>query len=282
MSESRSRGTRDFSKYDAMDTQTLEEILRLDAESPEGSGSDTELLLYVMGVLADRRHENNTGKTAQEAWESFQQNYAPEKAPSEGKKSAGKGIRWLRRLTAAVAAVVLVVLLPLTAEAFSWKDVWNVVAKWAKETFSFVGSEAATVCEPSAEYDGECASLQELLIKNKVEPSIVPTWIPDGFNFKAAKKYLSPAQRIFIAYYTNGEKELRIHVQDYVRDEFQKIEIENSPEVYVTDGSGIEYYIFENIDQMQVIWTIDHYECTISGDVSVEQAKKMVNSIRKG
>ena len=47
MSESRSRGTRDFSKYDAMDTQTLEEILRLDAESPEGSGSDTELLLYM-------------------------------------------------------------------------------------------------------------------------------------------------------------------------------------------------------------------------------------------
>ena len=282
MSESRSRGTRDFSKYDAMDTQTLEEILRLDAESPEGSGSDTELLLYVMGVLADRRHENNAGKTAQEAWESFQQNYAPEKAPSEGKKSAGKGIRWLRRLTAAVAAVVLVVLLPLTAEAFSWKDVWNVVAKWAKETFSFVGSDAATVSEPVPDYDGECTSLQELLRKNKIDPSIVPTWIPEDYALETVKKAVSPTQEIYAAYYIDGKNELRIRVQDYMYDEFQKLEIERSPEIYFTDGSNIEFFIFENAGQTQVIWTIDSYECTVSGDISAEQAKRMVDSIKKG
>ena len=70
---------RDFSKYEAMSTEELEEILRLDAEAPEGAQSDTELVLYILEVLASRRNTNNiTGNTAQEAWESFQQNYMPE------------------------------------------------------------------------------------------------------------------------------------------------------------------------------------------------------------
>ena len=281
MSESRSRGTRDFSKYDAMDTQTLEEILRLDAESPEGSESDTELLLYVMGVLADRRHENNTGKTAQEAWESFQQNYAPEKAPSEGKKSAGKSIRWLRRLTAAVAAVVLVVLLPLTAEAFSWKDVWNVVAKWAKETFSFVGSDVATVNEPVPDYDGECTSLQELLRKNKIDPSIVPTWIPDGFALGRIEKDVTPTQEIYRAFYSNDNKELKIRVQTFLGEEPDKIEI-NKELVEIYEFSGLQFYIFSNMNQIRAVWATDSYQCNISGTLTIEELKSMINSIGKG
>lgn len=281
MSESRSRGTRDFSKYDAMDTQTLEEILRLDAESPEGSESDTELLLYVMGVLANRRHENNTGKTAQEAWESFQQNYAPEKARSEGKKSAGKGIRWLRRLTAAVAAVVLVVLLPLTAEAFSWKDVWNVVAKWAKETFSFVGSDVATVNEPVPDYDGECTSLQELLRKNKIDPSIVPTWIPDGFALGRIEKDVTPTQEIYRAFYSNDNKELKIRVQTFLGEEPDKIEI-NKELVEIYEFSGLQFYIFSNMNQIRAVWATDSYQCNISGTLTIEELKSMINSIGKG
>ena len=78
MSENLNRGSRDFSKYDTMETAELEEILRLDAALPEGAESDTELLLYVMGVLADRRRNNGVaGKTAFEAWESFEKNYMP-------------------------------------------------------------------------------------------------------------------------------------------------------------------------------------------------------------
>ena len=80
---------RDFSKYEAMSTEELEEILRLDAEAPEGAQSDTELILYILEVLASRRNtKNSTGNTAQEAWESFQQNYMPEvpQKPMETKK----------------------------------------------------------------------------------------------------------------------------------------------------------------------------------------------------
>ena len=52
MSENRNR---DYSKYDAMTTQELEEILRLDASAPEGEESDTELLLYVKNADSAKR-----------------------------------------------------------------------------------------------------------------------------------------------------------------------------------------------------------------------------------
>ena len=58
MSEKQSRGIGDLSKYDAMTTEELEEILRLDAEAPEEQESDIEKILYIMEVLAERKRNN--------------------------------------------------------------------------------------------------------------------------------------------------------------------------------------------------------------------------------
>ena len=79
MSENQNCGIGNLSQYDAMTTEELEEILRLDAEMPEGQESDTEKILYIMEVLAERkRNTSHTGNTALEAYESFKQNYMPE------------------------------------------------------------------------------------------------------------------------------------------------------------------------------------------------------------
>ena len=126
MSENRNR---DHSKYDAMTTEELEEILRLDASAPEGEDSDTELLLYVLGVLADRRRNTGiTGKTALESWGSFQKNYLDAESSEdmrEPKRNRTAAPR-LRRLIAAAAVIALVVWLPLSAQAFGWEDIWNI------------------------------------------------------------------------------------------------------------------------------------------------------------
>ena len=78
MPEKQNRRIGDLSKYDAMTTEELEEILRWDAQAPEEQESDTEMILYIMEVLAKRKRNNgHTGKTALEAYESFKQNYMP-------------------------------------------------------------------------------------------------------------------------------------------------------------------------------------------------------------
>ena len=59
MSEQLDRRARDFSKFDSMTTEALQQILRLDAMKPEGEESDAEELFYIMGVLADRRRNDS-------------------------------------------------------------------------------------------------------------------------------------------------------------------------------------------------------------------------------
>lgn len=271
---------RDFSKYEAMSTEELEEILRLDAEAPEGAQSDTELILYILEVLASRRnHTNITGNTAQEAWESFQQNYMPE----EPHKSLGtkKPVLWMRRLAAAAAVVALLIFIPISARALSLEEMWDIFARWAKETFSFVSGESTEVSAPSPEDQDEYNSLQELLIEGNRDSSIVPTWIPEGFILDKIEKDSSPMREIYTVRYINGDKKIRIQVTSYLSADIINHEVESDPvEIYI--NNGIDYYFIKNEDQLRAVWLIDSYECLISGDLSFDELKMMIDSIRKG
>ena len=271
---------RDFSQYEAMETEELEEILRLDAEAPEGVESDTELLIYILEVLASRRNtESITGNTAQKAWESFEQNYMPAepRKSTESKKTAS----WMRRLAAAAAVVVLLIFIPISTNAFTLEELWGIVARWAKETFSFVSSEDTSVSEPLPDHKEEFYSLQELLEYCKRDSDIAPTWIPDGFLLEKIEQDITPIQETYLARYSKGDQVFFIRIQNYLDSDFQKVEIEDDySEIY--QASGIDYYLFENVDQCRAFWIVTPYECIISGDLSIEEIKLMINSIKKG
>ena len=271
---------RDFSQYETMSTEELEEILRLDAEAPAGAQTDTELILFILEVLASRRNkENIAGNTAQKAWESFQQHYMPEE-PEKPLKT-NKSTNWMRRFVAAAAVVALLILIPISTNALTMEEVWNIFARWAKETFSFVSSDGTAVSEPSPADQDTYSSLQELLQESNRNSTIVPVWFPNGFVLKTVRKEVSPVQEFYVAQYINGDREIFIRIQNYIDDAFQKVEIEDDySEIYSV--SGIDYYLFENVDQSSASWVIDTYECIISGDLSIEEIKLMIDSIGKG
>lgn len=283
MSENRCR---DFSKYDAMTTEELEDILRLDSEAPQEQESDTELILYVMGVLAERSNSTgNTGKTALEAWESFQQNYLSEvHEPLEyipEKKSAKVMAPWVRRAIAVAAVITLVVCIPVTARAFGWEDLWEIFARWAQETFSFVSGADTEVSEPDLVSEEGYTSLQDALAKSNRDPSIVPSWIPDGYVLEQIEKDISPVRETYYALYSNGEQPLTIFIQSFLTSDSENIEIDDTL-IQIYESNGVEYYIFLNMDQIRAVWTIDSYECYISGELPIEEMKTMIDSIRKG
>lgn len=271
---------RDFSKYEAMETEELEEILRLDVEAPEGTESDTELLLFILEVLASRNHTKNiTGNNAQKAWESFEQNYMPVESqkPAKAKKTAP----WLRRLTAAAAIFALLIFIPISTNALTLDEILEIFSRWTKETFSFVSSGNAEISEPISDDGRSFSSLQEMLQASNRDASIVPTWIPSGFSLERVEKDITPIQETYIARYVNGDQVFRIRVQNYLDDDFQKIETNQQySEIYSVGNQ--DYYIFHNNKQNQAIWTRDSYECTISGNLSIEEMKLMIDSIEKG
>ena len=77
MSESKEHFYRDFSKFDEMSTEELNEILRQDSQLPDGEDSDTDAILYIMGVIAKRNQElpSSDFGDVNHAWSSFNKNY---------------------------------------------------------------------------------------------------------------------------------------------------------------------------------------------------------------
>ena len=57
MSESKEHFYRDFSKFDKMSTEELNEIFSSGLSAPDGEDSDTDAILYIMGVIAKRNQE---------------------------------------------------------------------------------------------------------------------------------------------------------------------------------------------------------------------------------
>ena len=279
MSENLNRSNPDFSKYDSMSIGELEEILRADAMGPERDDSDVDEILYVMEVLAKKRRQNGiAGKTALEAYQEFQQHYLP-MAEEESKPRRKSNVIPFRRIAAVVASLVLVFSLSITANAFSFKDVWDAVVTWAQETFSF--SMGVEVSEPTPDDCEAYTSLQSVLDEEKITVSLIPSWIPGGYLLKDIRIDENPVQKTYVGMYLKEKTSLKICVQSFLLGSPEQIEKSaDFQETYCKNG--IDFYLFANHDQTRAMWIIDTYECSISGELSIEEIKAMIDSIWKG
>jgi len=277
MSENQNCGINAFANYDSMTTEALEEILRLDAEMPEGQESDTDKILYIMEVLAERkRNTSHTGKTALEAYESFKQNYMPETNETIiPTKTHRRMPRWVRSLTATAAVLAILLACSITAEAFGF-NLWKAVIQWTQETFHF-GDWGNSDGNNNLSY----TSLQDALEQGKVPVSLVPIWIPDGFALTDITVEQSPLKNTYTAIYTNAEKDLVITVRNHL----------NGDPVYVEQSEGlvekyevsrVVYYLFSDNNLIKAKWINGSYECSISGNITIEELKTMIDSIKKG
>ena len=277
MSENQNRGNIDFARYDSMATQELEEILRLDAEMPEGQESDMDKILYIMEVLAERKRNNShTGNSALEAYESFKKNYMPETdntiIPIKPKNRLP---RLVRRLAATAAVLALLIAGSATAKAFGF-NIWQAVIQWTQETFHF-GDWGNSDPNNNRDY----SSFQEALEQGNVPVWFIPTYMPEGFTLMDITVEQSPILKKYTAIYANEEDVLRITVQDYLNED--PVFVEQSDglvEAYTKDG--ITYYLLENNNRTQVVWIVDSYECRITGELTIDTLKLMINSIEKG
>lgn len=285
MPQNNDRKERDFSRYDALSTEELSEILRLDSEAPEGNGLDIDTLLYITGVLAERKETTNTGKTAQEAWSSFQQNYLGSEdacpAATEDMKPAKTGKPWIRRMIAAILVVVLLVSVPLSVKALNWEDIRNAVVQWAKETFSFIRGDQRNADGPRAGDTREFKSFQEALEYANLPSDIVPAWIPEGYDFEKVDVHKTPVQQNYVALYVRNGQLFNISVCFFIDTDPPKMEAnKNIIETYIVNGN--EYFVVANNERISAMWTQDSYECYITGDLTVDEIKQMINSIPEG
>lgn len=300
MPESGRRDIRNYSIFDKMSTEALEEILRADSRLTNDEDSDMDAILYIMEVVAKREKEHPTGRFTdfQTAWTSFNDNYKPyinddkslydfenintaassgiEKTPftAARRKHFKRSRRGLSR-AACIAAVIAAVLLAgtLTASAFGY-DLWGAVAQWTRDTFGF------STVTPAEDTDakGDYSSIQEALDDYGIEVALAPTWIPDGYSLYSVDISETPVKTVFFARYQKGNEELSIsitNIGDGADSTFEK----DGSNVIVYESNGIEHYIMSNIERIKVVWLNGKFECAIAGNISLDDLEQMVNSI---
>lgn len=295
MPENNNNCCSDYSKYDSMTIEELEEILRQDAEDLD-SEPDVDMLMYIVEVIRSRKGPDPNRKTAEEAFEIFKKHYLPEVigegvddmegmdvADSEHQEDNKCKVihmsRWMRRMAAAAAVVVVLLAGSVTANALGY-NLWQIVVQWTQETFHFGGASQQETTGPAVDNHLEYSSLQEVLDKQKITVPLAPKWIPDGYVLSDIKVNISPIQESFWAIYLKDDQMLKVQIKRYLQMDPEQIE-QSDTLVEEYESGGITYFIFEDNKQFRTAWTVAQFECYISGELTIDEMKQIVDSIKE-
>ena len=136
-----------------------------------------------------------------------------------------------------------------------------------------------TAANPEPEYNAELKSLQDALNEYEVAERLSPTWMPVGYKNNDLQVMNSPRVLNISATYEKNDERLIIKIRQTIGVLAPQVEKNDDfLEVYVVDG--VEYYIFSNTETLQAAWSIGEFECGISGKITLEEMKKMIDSIR--
>ena len=272
----------EISRYDSMSTEELQEILRKHAHGELDTEPDTDELFEIMEVLSARRQqqEPQAFRSDEEALAEFRQHYMPK----EKEDVKPKVIRFPNRMLKTVAAVLAVVIMfavgtSITAKAFH-VDIWSKFANWTKEIFQFADLPQGTKPgNPEKEYNAELKSLQNTLAEHAIKEKLVPTWMPEGYISKDLQIMRTPRVRNISATYEKNDERLIIKIRQTIGVQAPQVEKNDDLlEVYVVDG--VKYYIFSNTETLNAAWSIGEFECIITGKITLEEMKKMIDSIK--
>lgn len=154
------------SRFDAMPSEQLEDLLRLDAEG--GGDLDTDSLYYIMELLTVRQPE---GRSTGEAYEEFQREYLPEK----------KNTKRLWAVLGAAAAVAAIVILLVSVFPAAPQTVQP-----REFTLQNLTGNAVAITDA----DGNCAALGNLFCGDDIVTASIDTiHLDDGYDYYAIVTY---------------------------------------------------------------------------------------------
>ena len=121
--------------------------------------------------------------------------------------------------------------------------------------------------------------MQDVLAQYAITEKLVPTWLPAGYTNKDLRATNSPKVRNINATYEKNDEILIIKIRQTIGVPAEQVEKNDELlEIYVVDG--VEYYIFSNTETLQAAWSIGEFECIIGGNITLEEMKMMIDSIR--
>lgn len=280
---------------DKLSTEELEKLLRQDIEADSEEVPDIAYISAILEVIHERKalEAEQESVDVEAAWQNFQQFYRedplslqndsprPEPSPhprrSEQKAKSKKQGGW-RRLLPIAAIVAVLVCGSMAASAFGF-DLFELFAGWNSEHFQFVSPWRTE----EADEQGAEDPFRQLrsAVERLSDTPVVPRWAPSGTEavIDIVQEAMSDGTRISVAYQCdNGRFNFVIYFYDIPLEEaaiYQK----NDDTVTEYSVNNIDHYIMNNNGRYGVSWTNGNAECSIQGDLTLNDLKKMVDSI---
>lgn len=293
MFESESSKRRDFSKFDSMSTEMLQDILRQDFLLPEEE-SDTDAILYITEVLAKRENQSKNDADVEAAWNSFNENYrfntdsiydtdTPETDSDNRNSTSSKLPTKPRRLSAfrilSVASILVLVIIlgTITSYAMGY-NLFGAVVSWTEEIFGFSFSDSESSIK-MAEYPEALSELFDAFIDYQIPTTILPQYLPDGYNDSETLIMEALNYTDFYTRLSNGTSDIILHyrLHDVAGYTSETEKSASPPEIYYSNGN--QYYIMTNVGRYLAIWTNENVECCINQVESREELKRILDSI---
>lgn len=286
-----------------LETEQLEELLCVSLDNQEDS--DTDRILDLLQMIEERKNQSESvpDLNIDKAWETFQSVYAAEDVlypietadPAIEKQPRRKRLSLRRVLIGvAVAACLLALAIPT---AVGTKIFQQMVGTWTEEEFQFesqtedVPTETEIQQSDTARNDdvvrkNNYTSLKQALNDYGITEKILPTYIPKEYTLsQVSVTELNLAKKvIFSAFYeADNDRTLSIIYKYNLRGNMGSTTYEKDErEVQSYTVNGITHYIFHNYDRVAATWFNKNIECSVHADCTVQEMKKIIDSIYKG
>ncbi len=196
--------------------------------------------------------------------------------------------RRLRPAAVAGLALAAVLMLSLAAQAMGLR-VWNYVFGWDDEQLKIEvrgdkQDDSGIQASMPPGYD-KGDEFRKALIEHEMYPRL-PAFVPEGFVLDRVITQEDDDGTIFVsAQYKNGEHVLMFYAEKVVLDENAVMSIfaeKDEGEMEIIEKGGLQFFLYTNLSHAVLDWFERPYMMGISGEISREDMREMVNSMIEG
>ncbi len=285
----------DSGRYAFLKNCSIEELEALLGSAMKDEPKDEEYLSALESAILRREQVSPSGRLAdvEKAWEQFRGAYLTADADRyslseelerqrDGHAAiAGSGGRTKPRrigrimLIAAVIVILVTLLLP---PVLGYRNIFHMIGQWTSSAFQF-----DEVPQNTGEHteSPKGSRLETSLAACDVSIELVPVWFPDGMQLQDEHYSQQESGNIYykavFADETQGREIFFDLVQYTAPNSF--VWEKDTGDVIEFPCGGVMHYITTNNGQVSLHWNVDLTEVTIYGDMSVEDAKAMIQSI---
>lgn len=301
MAEPETKTCGKYAYLDQLNTRQLEQLLRTYMDAPEW---DEEAIFHITEVIQAREREQAPAggiPDVDQAWAEFQAYYdLPEgeglslypmgdgedgggKKPArpaargpEARPPRGRCRRWGRYV---ILAAVFGTLLAVTIAYASCFDLFGAIGRWTAEIFRFDFAGQTEGSPRSAEYQEE---IRAALAECGMPEELAPGWYPDGFEMVDSSVTDDKSLKaVYYQFENMDEGFFTIQIQEfsmYNHTESGTFEKSDGIAEPYTSG-GKTFYLLFNDGITTATWTNQENTIFISGNISTEEIKTVIDSI---